>query len=233
MDVNSHDAKVPAVGRTFWISKVVSAGLGSSLAFLISSIISRPASILLIIISWGVLLVSQIEIDRYYPKYYWMLELLSVILTTLLVDVSYEWSRSNLVVFLTASLLILAGLLADLKFKKSQIMQSEFNKGGEIIYWLIVGWGDFIGAFLGQGGSNNMVWIILLFLFIFTFFSKKGSSIFVFIGGNILARFAVVFINDYFAQEKIGDINYRLTLLWFLIFMVNFVYLVYHPRSKN
>lgn len=83
-------SKVPAVTGVFWLAKLITTGMGESVSDALSSIISKPATLLVSVVAFLILLTMQLRSDRYRPQFYWPTVATLAIAGTALADETHD-----------------------------------------------------------------------------------------------------------------------------------------------
>ncbi|MBM7568798.1 COG4705 family protein [Paenibacillus sacheonensis] len=150
-------AKVPEITLYFWITKLLTTGMGevaSDYLFeRLNPIISAPLSVMIFIAA----MVLQFKVRRYVPGIYWLVVVMVSIFGTTAADVvrvglGIPYIASTL--FFTAALAIILGLW--FRKEKTLSVHSIFTRRREIFYWLTVLATFALGTAAGDMTATNM-----------------------------------------------------------------------------
>ncbi|AEV95738.1 COG4705 family protein [Pediococcus claussenii] len=150
--------KVPAVSLLFWITKLISTGLGESVSDFSNGIFGKQNLVMgaFFTISWSfvlfaVFLTLQIRSDRYRPLYYWMSVALLAVFGTFIVDavravtgLSYMETTTLFTILMIISFVGWYVATNDLSVHRITTIKKE------IFYWLTVASSFILGTATGD-----------------------------------------------------------------------------------
>lgn len=236
-------SKVPAVTASFWLAKLITTGMGESVSDALSSIISKPATLIASIVAFLVLLTLQLRSDRYRPQYYWPTVATLAIAGTALADETHDALGIGYPVSVAIYLIVmLATMVAWYRSENGISIHSIFTPRREVFYWLTVVFsftlgtaaGDWFADGLGLGflGTALALGIPMLVSMSFNGFSKK-FEVATFWFAYILTRPVGASIADYcgYGTPNLG--NEVMSLVWIALFIPVMTYLIIKFRRQN
>ncbi|MBM7652501.1 COG4705 family protein [Neobacillus cucumis] len=150
-------AKVPEITFYFWITKLLTTGMGevaSDYLFeKLNPFISAPLSLLIFIVA----MVLQFKVRRYIPSVYWLVVIMVSIFGTMAADVV----RVGLgIPYIVSTIVFIVGLAAVLitwyAKEKTLSVHSIFTRRREIFYWLTVLVTFALGTAAGDMTASSM-----------------------------------------------------------------------------
>jgi uncharacterized membrane-anchored protein len=150
-------AKVPEITLYFWITKLLTTGMGevaSDYLFeKLNPLISAPLCVLLFIAA----MILQFKVRRYIPKVYWLVVVMVSIFGTMAADVVRVGLGIPYIVSTIFFIVVLAVVLITWYFKEKTLsVHSIFTKRREIFYWLTVLVTFALGTAAGDMTASSM-----------------------------------------------------------------------------
>ncbi|ETY75007.1 hypothetical protein [Lactiplantibacillus fabifermentans] len=236
-------SKVPAVTGVFWLAKLITTGMGESVSDALSSIISKPATLLVSLIAFAILLVTQMRTDRYRPQLYWPTVATLAIAGTALADETHDGLGIGYPVSVAIYLIaMIVTMVAWYRTEHGISIHSIFTPRREAFYWLTVVFsftlgtaaGDWFADGLGLGflGTAIALGVPMLASMGMNGFSKKWE-VATFWFAYILTRPVGASIADYcgYGTPNLG--NEMMSLIWIALFIPVLAYLIIKDRHQT
>jgi len=168
--VNEIFAKVPEITFYFWITKLLTTGMGEVASDYLfenfNPLISAPLSVLIFVAA----MILQFKVRRYIPAIYWLVVIMVSIFGTMAADVV----RVGLgIPYITSTIFFIVALAAVLitwfTKEKTLSVHSIFTRRREVFYWLTVLVTFALGTAAGDMTASSMHLGYLSSGFLFTF----------------------------------------------------------------
>ena len=244
-------SKVPQIALLFWITKLISTGLGESVSdFSVRMSSSSQIVGALITLIWSAFfffgfLYLQMRTRRYKPAPYWLTVAFLAVFGTFISDaVRIVFGIPLLVMTLFWLIMMLASLVAMRAIAGSISIHKIYSGKAELMYWLTVGLSFIMGTSLGDymanvpalgglGLGNLKSGLILLVIFGLLIGYRIGKKpvddtlieVGTFWLAYILTRPIGASFADYFGREVLGGMTGVgvMIVIWLVIFIPLFV----------
>ncbi|WP_051591128.1 COG4705 family protein [Bacillus sp. UNC438CL73TsuS30] len=154
---NEMFAKVPEITLYFWITKLLTTGMGEVASDYLfenlNPLISAPLSVLIFVAA----MILQFKVRRYIPSIYWLVVVMVSIFGTMAADVVRVGLGIPYIVSTIFFIVTLAGVLITWFSKEKTLsVHSIFTRRREIFYWLTVLVTFALGTAAGDMTASSM-----------------------------------------------------------------------------
>lgn len=229
--------KVPAIGLAFWVTKLVTTGLGESWSDFFNQTLGTVADLAIGFLSFGVFLFLQFRQPRYRVWTYWLILLSLAVFGTFIADATHGIGLSYTVAFVIYGTALVLTFGLWYRHAHNLSVHTITTNYRELFYWATVtlsftlgtAVGDWLAESLRLGFLDTGVYLGLIFLAIIAYRQYFGRfDTFTFWLAYVLTRPIGASFADYFGYHWQHGVlgSAGMSLIWLIGFVVLFAYLL-------